>query len=116
MLKGKTALVTGSTSCGIGLGHRHAALQGARRKIVSEGLRRLRRYRKAARRNGRKSTGAVRYDGADLSPRKPIESVLARSLAESGSATCCVNNAGHPARRADDQFPVEKWNAIIGSN
>ena len=110
MLKGKTALVTGSTS-GIGLGIAKAlAAQGA--NIVLNGFGDV---------NGPKAEISalgvrVSYHGADMSKPAEIEDMMSFAAAEFGQVDILVNNAGiqHVARI--ENFPVEKWDAIIAIN
>ncbi len=110
MLKGKTALVTGSTS-GIGLGIAKAlAEQGA--NIVLNGFGDV---------DGPKAEIAalgvkVAYHGADMSKPSDIEDMMKFAAAEFGQVDILVNNAGiqHVARI--ENFPVEKWDAIIAIN
>ena len=114
MLKGKTALVTGSTS-GIGLGiARTFAGQGA--NIVLNGfgdaseIETLRRSLESAH-----GVDAI-HDGADLSRPAEIEAMMAKALARFGSVDILVNNAGIQYVAPVDEFPVEKWNAILDIN
>ena len=110
MLKGKTALVTGSTS-GIGLGIAKAlAQQGA--NIVLNGFGDV---------DGPKAEVAafgvqVGYHGADMSKPAEIEAMMSYAAAEFGRVDILVNNAGiqHVARI--ENFPVERWDAIIAIN
>ena len=110
MLKGKTALVTGSTS-GIGLGIAKAlARQGA--NIVLNGFGDNQGPRAEIAALGVK----VGYHGADMSKPGEIEAMMAYAAAEFGRVDILVNNAGiqHVARIED--FPVERWDAIIAIN
>ncbi len=110
MLKGKTALVTGSTS-GIGLGIAKAlARQGA--NIVLNGFGDTQGPRAEIAALGVK----VGYHGADMSKPSEIEAMMAYAAAEFGRVDILVNNAGiqHVARIED--FPVERWDAIIAIN
>jgi 3-hydroxybutyrate dehydrogenase len=110
MLKGKTALVTGSTS-GIGLGIAKAlARQGA--NIVLNGFGDNQGPRAEIAALGVK----VGYHGADMSKPAEIEAMMAYAAAEFGRVDILVNNAGiqHVARIED--FPVERWDAIIAIN
>jgi 3-hydroxybutyrate dehydrogenase len=110
MLKGKTALVTGSTS-GIGLGIAKAlAAQGA--NIVLNGFGDV---------EGPKAEIAalgvqVAYHGADMSKAVEIEAMMKFAADTFGRIDILVNNAGiqHVARIED--FPVERWDAIIAIN
>ena len=110
MLTGKTALVTGSTS-GIGLGIAHAlAAQGA--NIVLNGFGDVDGPSAQIAALGVK----VAYHGADMSKPAEIADMMAYAAAQFGQVDILVNNAGiqHVARVED--FPVEKWDAIIAIN
>jgi len=113
-LRGKVALVTGSTS-GIGLGIARAlAAEGA--DLVLNGFGDPAAIETL--RAGLAAEHGVRviYDGADVSRAGPIDAMVARAEAELGSLDILVNNAGiqHVASIAD--FPTEKWDAIIAIN
>jgi len=114
MLNGKTALVTGSTS-GIGLGiARSLAAQGA--NIMLNGLGDATQI-EALRRSFETDYGVkAHYDGADLSKSLEIETMMERALALFGAADILVNNAGIQYVAPVDEFPVDKWNAIIAIN
>ena len=110
MLKGKTALVTGSTS-GIGLGIAKAlAEQGA--NIVLNGFGDVEGPKAEIAARGVK----VAYHGADMSKPAEIEAMMKFAAAEFGQVDILVNNAGiqHVARI--ENFPTEKWDAIIAIN
>ena len=110
MLKGKTALVTGSTS-GIGLGMAKAlAAQGA--NIVLNGFGDVNGPRAAVEALGVK----VGYHGADMSRPAEIADMMKYAAAQFGRVDILVNNAGiqHVARI--ENFPVDKWDAIIAIN
>jgi 3-hydroxybutyrate dehydrogenase len=110
MLKGKTALVTGSTS-GIGLGIAKAlAAQGA--NIVLNGFGDV---------EGPKAEVAalgvqVAYHGADMSKPAEIEAMIDFAAQRFGQVDILVNNAGiqHVARIED--FAPERWDAVIAIN
>ena len=110
MLKGKTALVTGSTS-GIGLGIAKAlAEQGA--NIVLNGFGDVDGPQAMMAALGVK----VAYHNADMHKPGEIEEMMKFAAAEFGQVDILVNNAGiqHVARI--ENFPVEKWDAVIAIN
>jgi 3-hydroxybutyrate dehydrogenase len=110
MLKGKTALVTGSTS-GIGLGIALSlARQGA--NIVLNGFGDVEAPKAEVKALGVK----VGYHGADMSKPAEIEAMMAYALAEFGGVDVLVNNAGIQHVAPVDAFPVEKWDAILAIN
>ena len=110
MLKGKTALVTGSTS-GIGLGIALClAKQGA--NIVLNGFGEVEAAQVKVRELGVK----VGYHGADMSKPADIEAMMAYATAEFGGVDVLVNNAGIQHVAAVEDFPVAKWDAIIAIN
>ncbi len=110
MLKGKTALVTGSTS-GIGLGIAEA-LARAGANLVLNGFgeaAEVERLRSGlAERHGVK----VAYDGADMSKPAAIEAMMKAA----GAVDVLVNNAGIQHVAPVDEFPVERWDAILAIN
>jgi 3-hydroxybutyrate dehydrogenase len=114
MLKGKTALVTGSTS-GIGLGIARAfGAEGA--NIILNGFGEAQEI-EALRRSLEVEYGIrALYDGADLSKPLEIETMMERAHAAFGSVDVLVNNAGIQYVAPVDEFPVDKWNAILAIN
>ena len=110
MLKGKTALVTGSTS-GIGLGIAKAlAQQGA--NVVLNGFGDVDGPRAEVAALGSK----VGYHGADMSKPAEIEAMMAYASKEFGGVDVLVNNAGIQHVAAVEDFPTERWDAIIAIN
>jgi 3-hydroxybutyrate dehydrogenase len=114
MVRSKTALVTGSTS-GIGRGIAeqlaslgvNVILNGFGDKEEIEAL----RARIAADHDVR-----VGYDGADLSRQDQIEAMIGRAIRDFGAIDILVNNAGIQYVAPIDEFPVDKWNAILAIN
>lgn len=110
MLKGKTALVTGSTS-GIGLGLARAlAAQGANILLNGFGDAQAPSAEIAA------SGVRVAYHGADMSRPAEIEAMMAYATSTFGRVDILVNNAGiqHVSRIED--FPPERWDAVLAIN
>ena len=113
MLKGKTALVTGSTS-GIGLAMADAlAAQGA--NIVVNGFGEPDAIR-AAKAQLQKHGVKTMYDGADMSKPAEIERMIRAAEGTFGRIDILVNNAGIQHVSPVESFPVERWDAIIAIN
>ena len=114
MIKGSTALVTGSTS-GIGLGIATAlAAKGA--NIVLNGFGDATEIEKLRAKLASDHGVTVRYDGADLSKQDAIEAMMTKALSEFGTIDILVNNAGIQFVAPIDEFPVAKWDAILALN
>ncbi|WP_417670099.1 3-hydroxybutyrate dehydrogenase [Roseibium sp.] len=114
MLKNKTAVVTGSTS-GIGLACARAfAEQGA--NVVINGLGDANEI-EAARAAIEKDFG-VRciYSAANMLKPDEITNMIENTENELGSVDILVNNAGIQHVSPVDDFPVDKWDAIIAIN
>jgi len=114
MLKGKAALVTGSTS-GIGLGIAEA-LAGAGANIVLNGLGdagEIERLRAGlAQRHGVE----VVYQGADMSRPEAIAQMMRAATERFGALDVVVNNAGIQHVAPIEEFPLAKWDAILAIN
>ena len=112
MLKGKTALVTGSTS-GIGLGIAQAlAAQGA--NIIANGFGDVDTAKQEI-----ASAGAgikVGYHGADMSKAGEIEDMMRYAQSDFGGVDILVNNAGIQFVANIEDFPTDRWDAIIAIN
>src|SRR3954447_26606414 len=114
MLKGKTAVVTGSTS-GIGLAIARAmAQEGANVTINGFGD-------KAAiekERTGIEKDFSVKaaYSPADMTKPDEIADMIRTAEKTFGSVDVLVNNAGIQHVAPIEEFPIDKWNAIIAIN
>ncbi len=110
MLKGKTALVTGSTS-GIGLGiAKSLAAQGA--NIIMNGFGDVEAPKAEIAAFGVK----VVHHGADMSKPAEIEAMMKFAAEQFGRVDILVNNAGIQHVANVEDFPPEKWDAIIAIN
>jgi 3-hydroxybutyrate dehydrogenase len=103
-LKGKTALVTGSTS-GIGLAIARA-LAGEGARLILNG------FGDPAGIEKLKAELGASHSGADLTDPAAVEAMIA----EAGEIDILVNNAGTQHVAPVDQFPVDKWDLIIALN
>jgi 3-hydroxybutyrate dehydrogenase len=107
-LQGKVALVTGSTS-GIGLAFAKAlGAEGA--KLMINGFGDQADIDRECR-----ELGAI-HDGADMSDPAAIERMIRRCADELGAPDILVNNAGIQHVSPVEDFPPEKWDAIIAIN
>jgi 3-hydroxybutyrate dehydrogenase len=113
-LKGKTALVTGSTS-GIGLGiARSLAAQGS--NIILNGFGDAQEIAKLQADLAKEFDIKTAYQGADMSKPAEIEAMMRAANEEFGGVDILVNNAGIQHVSNIEDFPVEKWDAIIAIN
>ena len=114
ILKGKVAVVTGSTS-GIGLAYARA-FAGAGASIVLNGIGAPADVEKE--RSAIESDFGVKavYSPADMAKPNEIAELIALGEKTFGSVDVLVNNAGVQHVAPIEEFPVDKWNAIIGIN
>ncbi len=113
-LKGKAAVVTGSTS-GIGLAiTRGFAKEGA--NVVLNGFGKPEEIERT--RSAIESEFGVKaaYSPADLTKSDAIGGLIALSVETFGSVDILVNNAGVQYVAPIEEFPVEKWDQIIALN
>ncbi|MBY0573733.1 MAG: 3-hydroxybutyrate dehydrogenase [Undibacterium sp.] len=113
-LSGKTALVTGSTS-GIGLGiARSLAAAGA--NIIFNGFGEAAEIHSICAAAAQYFEVKTSYHGADMSKPEQIAAMMNAAKEEFGGVDILVNNAGIQHVAAIEDFPVEKWDAIIAIN
>lgn len=114
MLKGKVAIVTGSTS-GIGLGiAEELGKLGA--DLVLNGFGDAKEIE--AIRSGIERNNGVRaiYDGADMSKGDAVRGLIAATIEKFGRLDILVNNAGIQFTAPVEEFPTAKWDAILSIN
>jgi 3-hydroxybutyrate dehydrogenase len=114
MLKGKSAIVTGSTS-GIGKGIAEA-LANAGANVMLNGFGDAGEIERQ--RSGLSSATRVEvaYHGADMSKPADIRDMVASAQKTFGRVDILVNNAGIQHVAPVEQFPEDKWDAIIAIN
>jgi 3-hydroxybutyrate dehydrogenase len=113
-LEGRVAIVTGSTS-GIGLGIAEAL--GARgAMLVLNGFGPMHEIEATCRRLGEAHRVSVRYDDADMSKPGEVAAMVERARRALGAVDILVNNAGIQHVAPLEEFPPEKWDAIVSIN
>jgi 3-hydroxybutyrate dehydrogenase len=114
MLKSKTAVVTGSTS-GIGLGIARAlAQEGA--SVVINGFGDKSEIETARAAIEREFGVKALYSAADMTKPAEIADMIRTAEKTFGGVDILVNNAGIQYVAPIEEFPIEKWDAIIGIN
>jgi 3-hydroxybutyrate dehydrogenase len=114
VLKGKNAVVTGSTS-GIGLGIAEGfAKEGI--NLVLNGFGDAGEIERLRAGLASKYGVKVLYDGADMSKPDQIEAMMRNAQAALGGVDILVNNAGIQHVAPVEEFPTAKWDAIIAIN
>jgi 3-hydroxybutyrate dehydrogenase len=114
VLKGKRAVVTGSTS-GIGLGIARAlAAEGA--DIMLNGFGEAAEIEELRRSLARDHKVKVAFNGADISQPAQIRDMIRKTGEELGGVDILVNNAGIQHTAPVESFPAERWDAILAIN
>ena len=114
MLAGRGAAVTGSTS-GIGLGIARA-LAAQKVNVMLNGFGEAGAIEKLRKELAAQHNVNVAYCDADMSKPGEIASLIARSEREFGSLDILVNNAGIQHVAPIEEFPDERWDAVITIN
>ncbi len=113
-LTGKTALVTGSTS-GIGLGIAQAlAAQGA--NIVFNGFGEASLIEQLQQQTASTQGVETAYSNADMSRPAEIDTMMQEAAARFGGVDILVNNAGIQHVANVEDFPTDRWDAVIAIN
>jgi 3-hydroxybutyrate dehydrogenase len=114
MLSGKTAIVTGSNS-GIGLAIAEALAAEGASLVLNSFTDRPEDHAIAARLEKAHGVKAV-YVRADMAKGEECRDLVAQAVSRFGGVDILVNNAGIQHVAPIEDFPVDKWNAIIAIN
>jgi 3-hydroxybutyrate dehydrogenase len=114
MTAGKTAIVTGSTS-GIGLGMAEALCK-AGANVMLNGFGDASEIEALRSRLSRENNVGVSFNGADMTKPDEIGELFAAAEKQFGHVDIIVNNAGIQHVAPVEDFPTEKWDAIIAIN
>ena len=114
MLKGKSAVITGSTS-GIGLGIARA-LAGAGANVMLNGFGDAAGIERTRAEIGSEFNVKALYSPADMTKPDEIAAMVKSAEASFGSVDVLVNNAGVQHVAPIEEFPVDKWDAILAIN
>jgi 3-hydroxybutyrate dehydrogenase len=113
-LQGKSAIVTGSTS-GIGLGIARA-LAGQGANVMLNGFGDEREIAELRTAMAKEFGVKVAFNGADISKPDRVRDMVAQATRDLGAVDILVNNAGIQYTASVEEFPDEKWDAIIAIN
>ncbi|MDX1924464.1 MAG: 3-hydroxybutyrate dehydrogenase [Rickettsiaceae bacterium] len=114
MLKGKNAIITGSTS-GIGLAIAEAlASNGA--NILFNGIGDMEAINSIVRQTSKKFQVKTEFSGADMKKPEQIRQMVQDCVSKLGSVDIVVNNAGIQFTSRIEDFPEDKWDDIIAIN
>jgi 3-hydroxybutyrate dehydrogenase len=114
MLKGRSAIVTGSTS-GIGLGIARA-LAGEGANVMLNGFGHVDEIKSIRARLEEEHGVRVAYSGADMLHPAQIQTMVADAAQIFGGVDILINNAGIQHVAPVDEFPPDKWDAILAVN
>ena len=114
MLKGQSAVVTGSTS-GIGLGIA-TALAEAGANVMLNGFGEAGQIERIRNDLADRTGVQVLHSSADMSKPDQIAAMIQEAQARFGQLDVLVNNAGIQHVAAVDEFPDEKWEQILAIN
>ena len=113
-LKGKTAVVTGSTS-GIGLAYARAlAAEGA--TVVLNGFGEADVIAAVRDELTATSGAAALYDAADMTDPAAIDALVERAVAETGRIDIAINNAGIQHVASIEDFPIDAFDRVLAIN
>jgi 3-hydroxybutyrate dehydrogenase len=113
-LGGKVAIVTGSTS-GIGMGVARAFAE-AGASLVINGLGDAAQHEALRRSLSAKSKVDVRFDGSNLATPEGVAALVSSAMKHFGRVDILVNNAGVQHVAPVEDFPTDRWNAVISLN
>lgn len=114
MLAGKSAIVTGSTS-GIGRGIAESlCLSGC--NVMINGFADQAEIEKELKEFEAEGTGIMRYHGADVTKSDELKDMVGAAEDAFGAVDIIVNNAGIQHVDLVEDFPPEKWDAILSLN
>ena len=114
ILNGKTAIVTGSTS-GIGLGIARA-LAGAGCDVMLNGFGEASAIERERAQIAKDFGVRVAFNSADLAKPAEIQKMVEAATRELGKVDILVNNAGIQHTAPVENFPVDRWDAVIAIN
>ena len=114
MTQGRNAIVTGSTS-GIGLGIAEA-LAAAGMNVMLNGFGDAEEIEALRARLAGDHGVTVGYHGADMTKPEEIAALVGAAEAAFGQVDVVVNNAGIQHVAPVDEFPTDKWDAILAIN
>lgn len=114
MLKGKVAIVTGSTS-GIGLGIAEV-LASQQCDVMMNGFGDEKMIAALQSRLQRQYKVKIGYHGADMAQPDEVHAMVKATRRELGSVDILINNAGIQHVASIEEFPRAKWDAVIAIN